>query len=434
MDSLVFFSKPRILRRKGKVIIENGKLSFYKRFFFGMFKKKASFKLGEDVSFFGDKDDLDSSSRLFVSKEGKYDTIPNENELKSDDRDDKLFSRIKAKHRNSEKDADQELDRDLKLNTETFSIYLSNSDLMKLVAVLEEYGAKKIYSAYVGGWLRKRYVAYSNTWLYYIEKGDVDSVPIGEMAFFTVSGGLLGKKSIYCGYHRQIRGKINSPSLVKEIKDHCYKNSKYLKDSGSSYSAGLFNKETIMVSDMGISYFGRKFRKDDMVFIPYRRVYLVSKGGGLFRKKLYVFGEQNIITRHKFPKKLLSTIIKKIESAGVQVGNKRSISSSKWFVRNWFDRGPRILLLDDKMIYFPNRLKNYHESFIKYSDVQKANWYKKLFSFHGTLELFGDCTNIRDDQHTANVRILMPDLRKNKYKDIIGKLHVSPKIIRRNYK
>lgn len=401
----------------------------YKRRFpiFGRMKKIASIPTNK-IIFWGNNESPAKSSWLYVSEDGTYETLPtSEEQVAVDDKDDWLYSSINSKYRNKEledNNSSDDLDADVYMNTSTTRLRLKQADLVHLYSFLQSADSVKASVRKANGIIRKQYVAFTPKWLFHIKGKKVDSVPIREMAFFVTN-----KKYLYCGYHKQINVKINNTGLLKELKELCFSTSKRLSAHGDSYKSGCFFPDNITLTDTAVVYRRKTFGKDEMVYVPYSRINMVCSSNGLLKVRISIYGEQNIVPKHSLWRRKAQKIIDTLKEHGVNVNFGKKICSSKMFPKNWFGMAPCVICMDDCIIYYTNRLRkrsnNLESGMLNYSEITNVIWYKKSFSLFGTLVINGIALNIRKDQISSDVLMIVPELFVWKYKWICfkGKLY-----------
>lgn len=311
------------------------------------------------------------------------------------------------------KEVNENHDRDLSMCTNTTRLYLSQQNLLQLHSLLKSSGAIEASVRWASGIFIKQYVAFTQKWLFHFRRDKAKAVPIEEMAFF-----VKNKNKLYCGYHKQLSVKICKDSLFDELKQLCYSMSKRLSSKGTTYKFGWFRPDKMIFTDSAIVYARKVYKKEEVAYVPYDRINLVLlQNKNFFRKKISIFGEQNILPRHSLGKGEASEIVSILKSHGKDVNSGTIFSSSLWFVRNWFGRSPKVACFDDCIVYEPNRLKKYAADLmvasavhINYSEVTDVIWYKKRLALWGTLVLKGKSSNIRVEQDNINVTIILPDL------------------------
>ena len=404
-----------------EVEVDSSTITLYKKNFplLGKMIKYSSIPT-DKIIYWTNEEDPKKSKYLYISEDGLYDTLPtSSNQAASDDKDDWLFTSLTPKDETKYPDSEgtvDELDADLYMYTSTTRLHLTNTDLVSLYSALQNAGSIKATVRKASGFFSKKYIAYTQKWLFHIDGTEVDSTPIREMAFF-----VQDKKQLYCGYHRQISAKINSKSLMSEIHDLCYSQAKRLKESGDTFKIGWFHPDYFMLTDSAIVYHRKTFRKDEMAYVPYRRINMLFVSSKLFKKRISIFGEQNIIPKHSLSRKFAKQFISRIKEHNVNImANGKSYCSSRTCPLNWFGKAPRIVCMDDHIVYFPNRIKSkskhLESSMLLYSDFSHVTWYKTPFSLRGTLVLAGIPSNIRKDQISRSVSMVIPDLCAFKYK------------------
>lgn len=393
-----------------KVSVDSGNLSIYK-----LSRSNQTTLLGSvpvsEVIFCGNKESAKDSKWIYLSivNSGSQEIALRDSDKTLCVAYDKYDFYDEADNR-----TDNKYDADLSMFTSTFRLKLENQDLIKLYSLLEASRAIKAKIRKASGVFTNQYISYTDKWLFCFEGNDFQSVPIEEMAFF-----VRNSKNIYCGYHRQLVASVNKASLRNELRDLCYSISKRLQagSSGVSYRKGWFRPEIITLTAEGVIYSYKKFRHNEMSYVPYDRINLVSCTKGIFKRGVFIFGEQNIFPKNTFWRSTASDLIKRIVNHNIHLKEVMKFSSSKRFKKNWFGKAPKLICFEDALIYIPNRLKyDFDQCLINYRDIYKVTWYKRLLRFYGNLELEGKTTNIRKDQDGREVVIKIPKLFAFRYK------------------
>jgi hypothetical protein len=380
----------------------------------------------DKMIFFGDNDDPNSAKALYVVEDGRYDELPTSSNLAAaDDQDDWLMDSIKDDDDalldyDEDEPLDEDCDADLYMYTATTKLPLTSEDMKRLHAVLESTPAVKAKVRKSSGfWCFSQYLAYTDKWLFHVNRKEVDSTPLSEMAFFIKNPG-----SIYCGYHRQVNAKVNSKALIQEIKDLCYSKARRLKEEGKTYEFGWFFPDKITLTDNAFIYTRKTLFKDEMAYVPYKRINMVlSQRKWLFWKKMNVFGEQDICPKHLMGASRAKEIENVLKEHGVKPDNGIPFNSAKIFPNNWFGRAPRVVCMDDCIVFYPNRIggKKLKSCMMKYSDITHVGYFKKWFALFGTVTIVGVTLNIRQDQDHTSVMMAIPSIFAFKYKWTIFK-------------
>lgn len=310
------------------------------------------------------------------------------------------------------KEGDENHDRDAFMHTETIRLFFGKQNLLQLHSLLKSSGAIEASIRWASGIFFKQYVAFTQKWLFHFKRDKTESVPIEEMAFF-----VKNKNKLYCGYHKQLSVKIYKKTLFDELKQLCYSISKRLSAKGTTYKFGWFHPDRLIFTDSAVVYARKAYRKEEIAYVPYDRIDLVLlHNKNFFRKKIGIFGEQNILPKHSLGKTKASEIVRILKSHGKDVSSGTTFSSSICFFRNWFGRSPKVVCFDDCIVYEPNRLKKYATNLmvvsvhINYSEVTDVIWYKKRLALWGTLVLKGESSSIRVGQDSIGLTIILPDL------------------------
>lgn len=430
-------TKWRLLTWRINVECDGASIRFFKRSFpyLGAMKEIASFPL-ENVIFCGNDNDVKKCNRLYISYDGSYNSNPTKAERALDDRDDWTIEQYTN-------DGQSDLDADLSMFTSTFCLHLKPEPLAQLYHHLEQSKAVKAKIQKACGLINPQDIAYTDKWLFHfknrlIENGlfgefETDSTPIQEMAFFVQQ-----QNVVYCGYHRQVRVKINSSEIRKKLKDHCLKLAPRLSEEGRNFQSAkiaslkdLLNisrwihPDRLSLTANAVIFTRKTFRKDEMTYLPYEKIntFLISKG--LFTRKVEFYGEQNVIPKYSFKNKDVSVIESILKEKTITVEHGSSYYSSKVFPKNWFGRGPRLLCLDYNVNYYPGRLKNKtvkaHVESLKYDEIYEIIWYRPWFNFFGTLVFYGKATNIREDQLKKDSFFELPHVWTFRFKWFIFK-------------
>ena len=414
METIRIATKWGLFRTRIEVEANPNEISLYKRSFplIGKMKKYATIPT-EKVIFWGDNDDASQSKWLWVSEDGTYDSLPTQNdEMAEDDKDDRLMESLEFSDRQGE-ETDETLDADLYMYTSTTKLRLNSSDLLQLYSILDSSNAVKAKVAVANGFLCwKEYISYTDKWLFHTRRKEVDSVPIKEMAFFVKNG-----RNLYCGYHRQINVNVNSPKLFNEIKELCYSKAPRLTATGQTYKTGLIFPDKITLTDSAVLFTRKTLFKDEMAYVPYRRINMVLLSSGLFRKRITIYGEQDIVPKHAFWRSTAVEIVNVLKKHGVDPTDGIKFNSAKIFPNNWFGRAPRLICLDDCIIYEPKRISGKVKSCkLSYDEISSVVWYKKTLALFGTVSIMGVAGNIRKDQDHTLVSMVIPSLFAFKFK------------------
>jgi hypothetical protein len=241
------------------------------------------------------------------------------------------------------------------------------------------------------------------------------------MAFFIKNG-----RNLYCGYHRQLNVNINSSDLFKEIKELCYSRAPRLTNTGQTYTSGLIFPYKITLTDTAVLFTRKTLFKDEMAYVPYRRINMVLLSEGLFRKRISIYGEQDIVPKHAFWRSAAFEIVNVLKKHGVDPTDGLRFNSAKLFPSNWFSRDPRVICLDDCVIYEPKRISGKVKSCkLSYDEITDVVWYKKTLGLFGTVVISGVADNIAFDSGlrikcvfgvgSAVYRTLRGDMRKGTF-------------------
>ena len=437
MESNQIHTKWRFLTWRVNVEYDDTTIRFFKRSFpyLGAMKEIARFPL-EHVIFCGNDNEVQKCNRLYISYDGTYNSNPSKTERSLDDRDDWT---IEQYTNNGQSD----LDADLSMFTSTICLHLKEIPLAQLYHHLEQSKAVRATVKKACGLINPQDIAYTDKWLFHfknrlIENGlfgefETDSTPILEMAFFVQQ-----QNVVYCGYHRQVRVKINSSETRKELRDHCLKLAPRLSEEGRNFQSAkiaslkdLLNisrwiyPDRLSLTPNAVIFTRKTFRKDEMTYLPYERIstFLISKGS--FTRKVEFYGEQNIVPKYSFNNKDVSLIESILKEKTIKVEHGSSFNSSILFPKNWFGRCPRLLCLDNNVNYYPGRLKDKtvktEFSSLNYDEIDTITWYRPWFNPFGTLVFSGEAANIRDDQVQIGTFCELPHVWTFRFKWFIFK-------------
>lgn len=427
-------------------------------------RQEKEFQFSEDIHYFFNTGTLFGRKTLYISHFGKYDHLPsNEEEMAEDDKDDLTLMQFSEVLGNEEgkqlldekegKDDDEKENHydvddenaDLKLKTDTVQIRLSKDVMNEIEKILEASSAYKIKTVRCGSFfsLNRELLAYDQVWALHVKPSffgdsEIDSTPIHYMAFFlktkSIWQTLFGGCGLYCGYHRQITIDSISGGAVSEFNSWCKEYAPRLNSKGtnvtSSILANPFNlwrwihPDRVSVTDEAIIYTRRTLRRDEMIYLPYKRmsIFLVENGRlSYFFKKFSIYGEQNIIPKYNFWRGDYFKIKNAIKKHHVRTANGKSWSSSILYPKNWFGRAPRLITIDDRLVYYPNRLNSQLDCKTRLvaaniNDVEEVIWHKGLFELLGTIEINGTTHSIRNDQNNKAFKMILPNLWCFSYK------------------
>lgn len=400
-------------------------------------EKSRNIQYDESIHYFSTKPNLFSRDGLFVMKSSEYDQLPtNENNFASDDADDLALQNL-PDEMTEKKD---EYNQDLYMRTDSFLVNMNKEALDDVLACLSASKALQMQANNLRGIFSHKYLAWDDKWAVHVipkrlGAPEVDSVPIGLMAFFVRTKSLLKGSGIFCGYHRQLAATGVSTQVSDTFYKWCVERSPRLSAKGDEYKTSVWpniikpgawiHPDHLTLTDDAFVYTRKTWRRDEMVYLPYNKTRMVMRSGGLITRHIEIYGEQNIIPKYSFKIATCQLILKKAKEHGVNEMIGGSYSCNVWLPKNWFGRSPRILLTDDGIIYYPNRLKKLisHEMDmnarvvnVAYSELSEVSWYKPFFSWYGTLVIHGQVNNIRQDQVSKSIYILMPSFSKFKYK------------------
>lgn len=460
-----FILKDIIQYDKYSVIFHHKKLQFPISFspfkwigFVGQIDSEIVF--GKNPHYFMNTGKIFRKKTLYLSHASRYETLPTtEQELSSDDKDDFSILQLEDKTDeginsyeehveassvvSSKKTIDEDYNADLYMKTHTIQLRLGTKHLNQIKSYLDASKAIELNTAKVGPFfsLNQQILAYDDEWAFHVmpkffSDSEIDSTPIHYMAFLLEKKPLLwGANGLYCGYHRQINIKHISRSVINTFSEWCRAHAPRLTTDGMNYTSSIvanpFNvwrwlyPDELSITDDALVYTRKTFRRDEMVYLPYKRISLFLSTSGRFSKNFEVYGEQNIIPKFSFSSSNVSAIKDALEKHQVRIGVGRSWQASYLFPKNWFGKAPRILNVDNKLIFYPKRLESemnkYYgmESrveFLENTEIKKVVWYKNFFSWHGTIEIIGFPKNIRIDQNAKKVTMIVPNLSMFCYK------------------
>lgn len=406
-------------------------------------RQQKDFQFGEDVHYFFNTGKIFGRKTLYISKSGKYNQLPNsEEEMAEDDKDDLTFMQyandiINYVARDDDDETDEDENADLKLKTDTIQIRLPREAMCEIEKALEASSAYKLQTKGCGCFFspNRQLLAYDEEWAFHVKpalwgESEIDSIPIHYMAFLLKTKSLLqtffGGVGLYCGYHRQIIIGSISGSAVNEFNAWCKQYAPRLNTKGTSVNSSVlanpFNlwrwihPDRISITNEALIYTRRTLRRDEMIYLPYKRMGLFLDEGGWFFKRFNIYGEQNIIPKFSFWRGDYSEIKKAMKDHQVKITCGKSWSSSILYFKNWFGKAPRLVRVDDRLIYYPNRLKseagngNARSISAKLSEIEEVIWHKGLFELLGTIEISGVTQTIRKDQSGKKFRMIVPNL------------------------
>lgn len=402
MESNFFLTKWRLFEKQIKVEIDSQKIIFFKRGNWRSFWrwKQYSSMLTDHLMYWK------ISDRIYISE------------------DQSRNSSLVLKNDNKFKDKNSllDVDGDLHMSTSTQALLLAKDYMSSIITILKSFGAEQATVRCANGFMKKEYLAYTSKWIFHVHKKEIDSVPFKETAFFVTSK----NNNVYFGYHNQINVNITNKEVLKEVHDLCFSSAKRLTVSGNTYKLGWISPEYVTLTDEAVIYKNKTKHMNEMLYLPYDKIDFYQTSFGLFRQRVYIFGEQNILTKHKLSRSAVSIIKKEMKKRNVAEKKGKSFTSSVMFLKNWFWRAPKFIYMDNSFIYFPNRLQKMYEpieSFknISYSDITRVVWYKPSFALYGTLEININICNLRRDQNNDSFSLLIPQLWAFKFKYFLFK-------------
>ena len=413
----------------------------------------------KDLHFFVNTGKILGKKTLYLSHSDKYETLPTtEQELSSDDKDDFTYMQLGDNTNegiepdeepealevgeSSIKDTEVDYDADLYLKTDTIQLRLKNVHIERILSFLKDSPSIEMNTAKVGSKFspNQQLLAYDDDWALHVRPSllcdsEIDSTPIHHMAFFLEKKPFLRANGLYCGYHRQININSISKSVINEFWEWCRKRAPRLTSKGDNYQSSVianpFNlwrwihPDQLSITDEALVYTRKTLRRDEMIYLSFKRISVFLSSKGLLTKKFEVYGEQNIIPKFSFSSSNVSAIKKAMEEHHVNTAVGRSWHASFLFFKNWFGRAPRILKVDERLIFYPKRLKsemkNFHGmttlvSTLNIMEIEKVIWYKTIFNPFGTIVIKGTPANIRNDQSEKTAIMIVPNLSMFCYK------------------
>ena len=402
-----------------------------------------TFSFDEETIFYKNEDTLFRTT-LYISHQIGYAQAPtSQEELASDDKDD--WTMMQAAEELEEQKTDY--DADLLIGTDTIQIRRYGKAVINdLFETMQKSQCIEAKYGKTGGFLTYDGLAYTEDWAFHIKsklfkQSEIDSIPIKFTAFFVRTKPLLfGNDGIYCGYHRQINIKSINSKLADEFNEWCVARAPRLQATGDTYRSSVWPKfysldcwihrDQLCLTDEAIVYTRKTLRKDEMTYLPYERVNLFMVGSGWFTRSIYLFGEQNIIPKYCFKVESTNAIKAMMETKMIKSVNGENYKSSWIKMKNWFGRAPRLITTEDRLIYYPSRLRKEIQklneekvkaiaSSLNYDNITSVTWHKPHFRLTGTLEIRGISDNIRADQSDKTIHMIIPQLSTFKYKYLL---------------
>lgn len=446
-----FILKDRIIYNEKGISFVHSHFQF--PFSFSSFKwigfvkeEEHGFDFDKKVNYFLNQGKILKRKTIYLSLSGEYDTLPNsEEDMANDDQDDLTLE----KYSNREvaktsaiitSDLDEDYDADLYQKTETIQLRIGKY-IPELYDILEKSTAIRAIYHKVGKVksLNQQCLAYTDTWAYHVKPrlfndSEIDTTPIKYMAFFLKTKPFFSKGGLYCGYHRQIFINKASASIRDEFFQWCKARAPRLTEKGDSFTSSVlanpfniwrwFYPDYISLTEKAVLYTRRTLRMDEMTYLPYSRVNFLLSHRGIFFKSFDIYGEQNILPKFSFSKSDYLQIKEIINSKGVKNSFGRVYHSTFLYPKNWFGRAPRLILVGQQLIYYPNRLKRKIEEYkedqqhtaLNLNDLYDVTWYKTLFTWIGDIKIIGVPSNIRKDQNNKYATIVIPNLWMFKYR------------------
>ena len=175
-------------------------------------------------------------------------------------------------------------------------------------------------------------------------------VTITELKFFYSEKRLIPwKKPVHVlGSKLPLRIKKVSPSNSATLKQHVIDNGAKLGEISNAtfhhafYFSVIFRPSlwftscSIGLGDEGVSFSQKTFKTNDNIFLPYDKINLAMSTGPWYNRtrKLYIYGEQNIIPKKKFGSSNAKRIVNELREKGIgQLEGKEFAESyhSHWF-------------------------------------------------------------------------------------------------------
>lgn len=399
-----------------------------------------TYEFDERIHYFINQGKILKRQTLYLSHSGEYESLPtNEEDMANDDMDDLALEKYNARDsfnnaKTDIKDLGDDYDADLYLKTETIQLRIGKYT-KELYGLLEASSAQKAEYFKVGSILNlnQQCLAYDDTWAFhvkpkFISDSEIDTTPIIYMAFFLRTKPIFSKGGLYCGYHRQIFIKHVNADTLNKFHIWCKTHAPRLNESGLNFSSSVLANplnifrwiypDNISITDKALLFTKKTFRKDEMIYLPYERINFLLSKRGIFFKRFDIFGEQNILPKYSFSKSDYNQIKEEIKRKGVETIYGRTYHSTYLYPKNWFGQAPRIIISNNQILYYPNRLKreieeyktNQRHTLIDVNDIYNVTWYKTLFTWIGDIEIVGMPSNIRRDQNNKMATIIIPNL------------------------
>lgn len=400
-----------------------------------------TFAFDSDLTYYMNIGKVLGRKTLYLSYSGSYDSLPNdEASLANDDSDDLLFQNLhygsEDYNDSVENDFNNEdnLDDDLYLKTETIQLRFGKEVLEDILNRARQSDAVAPHIVKIGGsFLNQRLLVYQDEWAFHImpklfSDSEIDSTPIKYMAFF-LSKQKIASCDIYCGYHRQIDMVSVDNTDANNFHEWCKERAPRLTEKGTMYKSSIWanpfnvwrwlHPDKLSITSQALIYTRKTMRRDEMIYLPFSRVKMFLSGGGIFFKSFEIYGEQEIVPKYSFTRGAVSTIQTVMKQHNIMIAQGKSYHSSFFYPRNWLGAGPKILKIDDRMVFYPRRIESVMAQYngnitrvasLTLDELEKVTWHKPIFAIFGTLEIDGTTTSIRKDQTGKDVKILIPDL------------------------
>lgn len=228
----------------------------------------------------------------------------------------------------------------------------------------------------------------------------------------------LPKKCVYFGFLDQIYA-VLSPKDAEFIKQHLIAhNAPFAREQHmcvkSSWSPDLLFKpnlwlikERMATTDEAVIYQRHSFCGTEMMYVPYDDMSFVRIKPllGVMPARLYMLGQQNIITHKKFSARQLKTLRKEFDKR-----MKKRFENGKFIGPSWLSRmsgnfSNSFMAISDEGIAIKGKSDesktNKSFGFVPTNGIEEWCFVrKKWYSLVGTLWLSGDYGNIRKDQES----------------------------------
>lgn len=226
---------------------------------------------------------------------------------------------------------------------------------------------------------------------------------------------------------------INSGAKFGDINDSAFSHA--FSPSIIFHPSLWFTSSTIGLGDEGVSFTQKTFKTNDNIFLPYEKIYYAISPASWYNmtRKIYIYGEQNIIPKRRFSSSDAVRIINELREKGIgQIEGEEFSAShhSSWigillsivtlgiwhiFVVFFFKKPKSITIGEEKFVWHGkymlldgNNLKCKKpvgmEDFVvgNISDIEHTNYHKKhWWHLWGSLLIRTRLTNIRSAAYEA---------------------------------